>query len=263
MTGPELNPPLYDHPPLVECWLQATAISCLPPGTSGCDLKWDVPPAVPTQDEASALQKRLGPEWPGQWTRSQSDAGMPCLQLTNSMADRALRLIPGGFAFGWLGHGGERYPRYETVRDGFVLVLDAIRTVAKSAGRDWSPRSWTVEYVNRIPQGTVWTNVGDWSFFKLWRQTSLTGIHYADFRGRWELPLEATSGRLSVEFRHAGGATADEPDSIWIKLTATGPILDAETSLFDGLDSGREIIVRNFNELVSDDAKNYWGVNPP
>ena len=52
----------------------------------------------------------------------------------------------------------------------------------------------------------------------------------------------------------------DEIENVWINLTARGPVEDAETGVFDGLDYGREVIVRSFNDLVSPDAKKYWGV---
>ena len=50
-------------------------------------------------------------------------------------------------------------------------------------------------------------------------------------------------------------------DDVWITLQAKGPTDGADTGLFDGLDYGREVIVRGFNELVSLDAKTYWGVS--
>ena len=177
------------------------------------------------------------------------------------MCDRAVRLTARGFAFGWLGHRGERYPRYETIRDGFVATLDAVRDVARNDDRELAPRRWSVRYVNRIPQGTVWMTPGDWSFFRLWQPVPLGTLHIecAGYKGRWELPLEAERGTLTVKFRHGAGDMTNGLDDVWITLQTRGPIDGADTGLFDGLDYGREVIVRAFNELVSSEAKTYWG----
>ena len=246
VASPDVLAPEYAHPPLVECWLAVDFVE----GKERFEL------------DAVALRERLGPEWFGSWQVVDDDSKTDDRQLGNVMSDRAVRLTARGFAFGWLGYQGERYPRYETIRDGFVATLDAVRDVARRAGRDLSPRRWSVRYVNRIPQGTVWMSPGDWSFFRLWQPVPLKvlGIECDGYKGRWELPLEAERGTLTVKFRHGANDLADELDNVWITLQTKGPVDGADTELFDGLDYGREVIVRAFNELVSLDAKTYWGV---
>ena len=245
--GPDVTPPEYAHPPLVESWLAVDFVE----GQERFEL------------DAAALRERLGPEWFGSWRVVEDGSKSDDRQLGNVMGDRAVRLTARGFAFGWLGHQGERYPRYETIRDGFVATLDAVRDVAAHAGRDLAPRRWSVRYVNRIPQGTVWMTPGDWSFFRLWQPVPLKvlGIECDGYKARWELPLEAERGALTVKFRHGASDLADGLDDVWIMLQAKGPTDGADTGLFDGLDYGREVIVRAFNELVSLDAKTYWGVS--
>jgi uncharacterized protein (TIGR04255 family) len=248
MAGPDPVPAVYAHPPLVESWL-------------GVDF---AEPVELVSSDADALRAALGPEWLGTW-QNFFDGPVPHgRQLTNVMGDRALRLTPRGFSFGWLGYGGERYPRYESVRDGFVAVLDAVRTLAGRGGRTPVPQRWSVRYVNRIPRGTVWSSPGDWTFFALWQPGPLQGlgIDPAGFQARWDLPLDAERGNLAIEFRHASAETTDETDNVWLTLTTSGPVDNAETGLFDGLDYGREVIIRSFNELVSAEAKTYWGVRP-
>lgn len=246
MAGPDATPNVYAHPPLVESWL-------------GIDFATDV--ALSTAD-CDALRVALGPEWPGTWQEFSSGPVPLGLQLTNVMGDRALRLTSRGFSFGWLGYGGERYPRYESVRDGFVVVLDGLRTLAGRSGKTPVPQRWSVRYVNRIPRGTVWSTPGDWAFFALWQPGPLKGLGTdpTGFQARWDLPLDAELGSLSIEFRHAAVELTEETESVWITLTTRGPVDNADTSLFDGLDYGREVIVRGFNELVSTEAKTYWGV---
>lgn len=251
VASPEVSAPEYAHPPLVESWLAVDFVE----GKERFEL------------DSAALRERLGPEWFGSWQVVDDDSKSDDRQLGNVMGDRAVRLTTRGFAFGWLGYRGEHYPRYETIRDGFVATLDAVRDVARRDNRDLAPRRWSVRYVNRIPQGTVWMTPGDWSFFRLWRPVPLKvlGIECDGYKARWELPLEAERGALTVKFRH-GVSEGDASDiaeglgDIWITLQAKGPIDGADTGLFDGLDYGREVIVRAFNELVSPDAKTYWGV---
>lgn len=247
VAGSDVSPPEYAHPPLVECWLAVDFVE----GRERFDL------------DSSALRERLGPEWFGSWQVIAGDSKSDDKQLGNVMSDRAVRLTTRGFAFGWLGHQGERYPRYETIRDGFVAALDAVRDVARHANHDLPPRRWSVRYVNRIPQGTVWMTPGDWSFFRLWQPVPLKtlGIGCDGYKARWELPLDAGRGTLTVKFRHGTSEQAMGSDDVWITLQAKGPIDGVDNGLFDGLDYGREVIVKSFNELVSLDAKTYWGVS--
>ena len=245
--GPQVLPPEYAHPPLVESWLAVDFVE----GKERFEL------------DAAALRERLGPEWFGSWQVVEDDSKTDDRQLDNVMGDRAVRLTARGFAFGWLGHRGERYPCYETIRDGFVATLDAVRDVARRDGRDPAPRRWSVRYVNRIPQGTVWMTPGDWSFFRLWQPVPLKalGIGCDGYKGRWELPLEAERGTLTVKFRHGASDQTRGLDDVWITLQTKSPTDGADTGLFDGLDYGREVIVRSFNELMSPNAKSYWGVS--
>ncbi len=242
----EASPTEYVHPPLVESWLAVDFVE----GRERFEM------------DAVALRERLGPEWFGSWQVVHDDFRADDQQLDNVIGDRAVRLTSRGFAFGWLGHGGEHYPRYEAIRDGFVATLDAVRDVARRGNRTLVPRRWSVRYINRIPRGTVWQTPGDWSFFRLWQPVPLKvlGIECEGYKGRWELPLEAERGTLTVKFRHGASDATDGLDDVWLTLQTKGPSDDADTALFDGLDYGREVIVRAFNELMSPDAKTYWGV---
>lgn len=242
VAGQDAPATIYAHPPLVESWL-------------GVDFRTPVDLA---SADLQALRVQLGPEWLDRWKLIESGAAR---QITNVMGDRALRLTAQGFAFGWLGYSGERYPRYETIRDGFVSVFSAMQTLGAKAEQPRIPVSWSVCYLNRIPQGTVWCKAGDWSFFSLWQSDSLQGlgIDPSGSRAEWNLPLEAERGHLHIQFEHR---QTDDTENVWIHLKARGPVEDVETGVFDGLDFGREVIVRSFNELVSPDAKKYWGGQP-
>lgn len=247
---PEL-PHEFAHPPLIEAWL----------GVEFCE------PADFTKIEPAEWRNRLGPEWTASWQPIAADHHAPGMtrtgrQLRNVMNDRAIRFGMQEFSFGWLGHDGSIYPRYETIRDGFVATLDAIRDVMPRIGR---PVRSSVSYVNRIPQGTVWTTPDDWSFIRLWQPSPMHKLRIGPegFAGLWQFPLEAERGSLTIELTHElANEPANDTESLWLRITSSGPTDRDESSLFDGLDYGREMVVRAFNELVTSDAKEYWGVSP-
>jgi uncharacterized protein (TIGR04255 family) len=245
------DPPTeYAHPPLIEAWL---------------GVEFSSPAQLITVD-ATEWKQRLGPEWPAVWQSiGPVERHAPAItqlerQLRNVMNDRAIRFGPAGFSFGWLGYEGSHYPRYEAIRDGFVATLDAVRDVIPNIG---VPTKSYVTYVNRIPLGTVWLNSEDWSFFRLWQPNPLTKLKVGSdtFAGSWAFPLDADRGKLTIELTHeAANEVSTEIESLWLRITTSGPIDSDEASLFDSLDFGREMIVRAFAELTSTNAKQYWGV---
>lgn len=242
----------FAHPPLIEAWL-------------GVEFG---EPADFSKIDATEWRNRLGPEWPATWqsigAAERHAPGVTQIetQLRNVMNDRAIRFGAQGFSFGWLGHDGSMYPRYEAIRDGFVATLDAVRDVMPKIG---PPVRSSVTYLNRIPQGTVWTTPRDWSFFRLWQPNPLSKLKIGpeSFSGCWSFPLDADRGKLVIELTHEPSfERVNEVESLWLRISANGPTDSDESSLFDGLDYGREMIVRAFNELVTTGAKEYWGVLP-
>jgi uncharacterized protein (TIGR04255 family) len=245
-------PQEFAHPPLIEVWL---------------GVEFSAPPDF-AAISAAQWRQRLGPEWPASWqligAAERHAPGVTQIehQLRNVMSDRAIRFATEGFSFGWLGYDGNLYPRYEAIRDGFVATLDAIRDVMPHVG---TPVRSSITYLNRIPQGTVWTTPSDWTFFKLWQPNPLTKLKISpeSFAGSWNFPLDGDRGTLTIELSHeSSGEQANLAEALWLRITSSGPTDADESSLFDGLDYGREVIVRAFNELVTPDAKEYWGVNP-
>lgn len=250
--GTQELPSEFAHPPLNEVWLGVEFAA----------------PTDLTEIDANALRRLLGPEWPAVWqaigpaerhspSQTQSER-----QIRNVMSDRAIRFCQSGFSFGWLGHDGNLYPRYEAIRDGFVATLDAVRTLLPQIG---SPTQSIVTYLNRIPRGTVWNSPKDWTFFQLWQPNPLQKLKIGpeSFSGCWRFPLDADRGILTIEMTHEPSISSENSDeALWLRMTSSGPADADDASLFDGLDFGRETIVRTFNELVSQEAKAYWGVLP-
>jgi uncharacterized protein (TIGR04255 family) len=244
-------PQEYAHPPLIEVWLGVNFDS----------------PADFDQVVAGDWHERLGPEWPPVWKsigpaeRHAPRTTQTERQLCDVMGDRAIRFRRDGFSYGWLGQGGSIYPRYEAIRDGFVSTLDAVHDVMPKLGM---PTRWSVSYLNRIPQGTVWSSPADWTFFRLWQPNPLKklNIEPSGFSGSWQFPLDDERGSVAIEFTHEVDVTGGlDEESLWLRITASGPTDTHESSLFDGLDFGREIIVRSFGELFTSQAKQFWGAS--
>lgn len=245
-------PSEFAHPPLIEAWL-------------GVEFAASVNFA---RIDAKEWRRHLGPEWQssfqpiGAAERHAPSATSIENQLCTVMNDRAIRFGTTGFSYGWLGHDGSIYPRYETIRDGFVATLDVIRGALPDIG---SPERTSVTYLNRIPKGTVWSTPQDWSFFRLWQPNPLhkLGVDLDEFAGCWQFSLEAERGTLTIELTHEPALEqVGREEALWLRITSGGPTDSSESSLFDGLDYGREMIVRAFSELVTVDAKSYWGVMP-
>lgn len=234
---------IYEHPPLVEAWLSVEFAAPLP------------------VDAAARLRGLLGPEWPGQTgstMESKRGAGdEPRVQFTNAIGDRGVRVERSRLSFGWLGYQGERYARYEAVRDGLVALLACARSL--NPDLDLVATRWGVEYRNRIPRGTVWSTVGEWDFVTLWSVAAWKnlGADPAGLRVQWQSPLERPGNSFTVEMSHHAGTGNEDGECVWLTLSAEGPVSRPE-SLLDGMDHGRAVIVRRFNALVSPAAKAYW-----
>lgn len=228
--------PDYEHPPVVEvllgvCW---------------------TPPWTDFGNAVSTLQQVLGAEW----TTGQPDE--PGVRtLTNLLQDGQIRLGNQALTVRWLGYEGSRYPHYETLRDSFVTAWAALQRDAGSL----PTVSWSVRYVNRIPQGTVWQTPADWTFCRLVPPLPIPAAasDIASFSLCSKYPLCDDRGELVVHL-HSGEPDEPQPDCLWLELTSSGPVTAGETALLDGLDFGRQAIVRTFRELMSPQANAFWGL---
>jgi hypothetical protein len=79
------------------------------------------------------------------------------------------------------------------------------------------------------------------------------------FVGRWQFPLEVERGTIAIDLSHEVPLSDTDPEFLWLGITTSGPTDTHESALFDGLDYGRETIVRAFGELVTPDSKQFWG----
>jgi hypothetical protein len=237
---PEPRAPLpdYDHPPLVQVSLS---------------VMFDEGPLA-AETRLQAFERELGPTWRAD-RRSQHSLG----EWQTRLGDQRVIVDPGQLDYVWDGRAGDLYPHYPLVREGFVGVWNAWCAGATSAPR---VVEWSLQYLNRIPQGTVWTSLADCSFCRwLSPLPSLDGLPAPTrLNAAWEFPLESFQALLSVALRSGATDPAEPPGELWLSLGCTGAMENSEDTFLAGLDYGREAIVRTFRQLMTPAANAYWGL---
>lgn len=188
------------------------------------------------------------------------------LQIKNRAGDGMIQVQNGRFHFNWLGQAGGQYPRYRNVRQGFLRALQRfIEFVIKEKVGDFRPNQWEVTYLNHIPKGTVWNAPNDWGFFQslLGAVPTVDGLVQGEsFTGGWHFVIPGQCGRLHVKWQHAMKSEPEEQEIVVLTLTARGPVAESEDAMqaiLNGIDLGRETIVRSFATFMSKAANDYWG----
>jgi len=273
-NSPTKSPfPDYESPPVVETILgvQFEALAGWRNAHLGAFWKrlntddwpdvFDVPPLQPQFERfaESARWAMIG----AQLTVTQDPSAR--LQIKKKEGDRMIQLQNNRLHFNWLGQAGGQYPRYESIREGFVWVLEQfIEFVVREKVGDFRPNQWEVTYLNHIPKGTVWDTPNDWGFFlPLGAVPTIEHLVQGEsFAGGWHFVIPEQRGRLHVQWQH-GRKSEPEEEVIVLTLTARGPVAGNENSvqaILDGLDLGRETIVRSFVAFTSEAANKYWGL---
>lgn len=266
--------PDYENPPVVETVLgvQFDRLPGFKNGHLGAFWKtldaneWPAvsdAPALPQQFERftePARWARIGP----QLTLTQDPSSR--LQIKNGGGDRMIQVQNGRLHFNWLRQAGGAYPRYERVREGFVEAFrQFVAFLAQENLGPLRPNQWEATYLNHIAKETVWNAPSDWGFFgPLGAVPTVEGLVQGEsFAGEWHFVIPQQRGRLHVQWQHGRRSEPKEEDMIVLTLTARGPLPKAEDDLptiLDGLDLGRETIVRSFRAFMTDGANDYWGL---
>jgi hypothetical protein len=176
-----------------------------------------------------------------------------------------IQLQNGRLHFNWLGEAGEKYPRYETVREGFVRVLQQFTEfLAREKIDGFRPNQWEVTYLNHIPKGPVWNTPDEWGFFlPLGTVPPVAGVvERESFTGEWHFVIPGQRGRLHVQWQHAVKPEPEKQELVVLTLTARGPLQQSDDAqaILAGVDLGRATIVRSFKAFMSDAANKYWGL---
>lgn len=189
------------------------------------------------------------------------------LQIKNKTRDGMIQVQNGRLHFNWLGQAGGQYPRYKSVRNGFLWALQRfIEFATQEKVGDFRPNQWEVTYLNHILKGTVWNTPNDWGFFQplLGAVPTVDGLVKGEsFTGGWHFVIPERRGRLHIEWQHGKKSEPGEQEVIVLTFTARGSIEKSENvmrAILDGVDLGRETIVRSFATFMSQQANSYWGI---
>lgn len=270
----------YDMPPLVEV---AMSIQFDPPrGLNAAHLgafwmtqRQDLPtvrtlPPIPSvQDDFGGVGQWLPPALQFALT-SEPDCRF---QMVSSDEQWMCQLQRNRIVVNWR-RRSEQYPRFGATWQRFREIWISWREFLGSIGLPRTrPLIWELTYVNRIPQGELWTHPEDWPrvFPGLWGgpfagpgQSQLRG-----FQGQWVWESSNPLARLYVEPQPGRSAEPPHHDELILSLTARGPCTPAgdDSSSSDegelsrmeiGLAGGNDLIVSTFDALTSDSAKTAW-----
>jgi hypothetical protein len=175
------------------------------------------------------------------------------------LGEQRLDVSSEGFEYAWDGRQGDVYPHYEAVRDGFVVPLDAFHDWLASTGTA-APMvcGWKVAYLNCMPQGTVWTDLADCTFFRLLAPVPTGSPRLERCEGHWLFALDRYDATLACDLKTTAGTARDPRTCLWLRLTCSGAPPSGDGAALEGLDYGRETIVRTFRQLMAPAANAYW-----
>ena len=192
------------------------------------------------------------------------------IQARNQAGDRMIQIQNGRLLYNWIKGPSGEYPRYKRLKADFAEIAGGFRRFLsdKNLG-DLIANQWEVTYVNHLPKGTVWETPSDWPalFTPIAQLRPDFGfIELESFSGERHYRIPDQRGRLHVQLQHARVGDAPKLEEVIIlKLTARGPISAADamsSEAFDaGLDLGHDVIVRSFQRLTSEAARQYWKEN--
>lgn len=183
------------------------------------------------------------------------------VRIQNPAGDRMIQLQNGRLHYNWKRTGDEAYIRYTAIRPQFDHLVDSVaKFLSAEQLEPMKVNQWEVTYVNHMDKGTVWSTPADWSrvFPKLLGGGErLSAATLENLSGQWRLAIPDKRGRLHMEIRHAKHLEQPNTELLVFKLTARGKAKDRD-ELSNGLDVGREVIVKTFAEVTSIDAHKYW-----
>ena len=178
---------------------------------------------------------------------------------------RLLQIQNGRFIFNWRKRGTDNpYPKYnQFVRPSFEKYWKTFTSFLSCDGLQ-EPKAVQCEvtYVNHIPKGKGWEDVGDWSkifnFLSFSGEASILPIPEA---GQIDLTylMSEESGRLRAKIRRAIRRD-DNSEVIAFNLTARGrPKSSSLDGILDWFDVGHEWCVRGFTDLTTEEMHCLWG----
>lgn len=270
MTERPSDLPDFSSPPVVETVLSVQFDRLKAAHSAHFGLYWrEVLSRFPKTEERGELPQVIErqPELPPARVGIQFEAleapPTPRFWFTNSDGTELIQLQRDRFIKNWRKVGeGDKYPRYERVRDGFERDFAGFREFVSS--HDLGSIHITqceVSYINHIVAGEGWQTYADLGkVFTVWQQprSSIPGAAQdVTFRARFPI-LDSSgtfAGRLYVTMQPVLRATDNAPMFVF-DLTARGQVGNG----LDFFDLGRKWIGHSFKELTTPEMHQVWGI---
>ncbi len=265
--------PSFDRPPLIE---SALAVQFDPLSVLGSQeiVKfatelgdgWGSPSITPPVGQQ--LDRYPGEDhgsWTARLVQFRANAGQiePYRVRVRSLdSSRMIQLENGWLVYNWLkADQREDYPRYGATKEGFLQTVRQLREYcSKNLNVELAESLWEVAYINHIPEGQLWKEVGDWPELL----PGLLGIATINSdptldscNAGWRIPIDDKRASLNVKLDLAV-RNNDGTRVITLSFRARGS-LESSEELVSNLDCGHEAIVRKFAEVTSKNAHEVWG----
>lgn len=198
--------------------------------------------------------------------RSFEKPPLPRAWFINSQGSQLIQVQADRFIHNWRKvQQTEEYPRYETIREAFVLELESFaRFVEKENLGSLQFNQGEITYVNHIIPGDAGTDHKDpHRIVRYWNpltQGFLPPPEDISFNVRQVIRTrdQRVAGRLHTSLQ-AGWRSDDKAPIYILELTARGaPQSPDVIGVTDFFDLGREWIVKGFTEITTDEMHALW-----
>lgn len=156
----------------------------------------------------------------------------------------------------------DQYPRFKEILPAFLSFWDEFkRFLAESSLPEPELTQYELSYVNHVPEGALWNPEAGVERLFPWvhpKNEALPGAPDLELALRYLAPT--CNGRLHFTAR-TGLRVSDKTRVLVLELTVRGAPRDQATGedLDEWLLAAREIVVRSFASLTSDEAHKTWG----
>jgi len=183
------------------------------------------------------------------------------IQIVRTGDERMVQLQGTRFVYNWRKRSGE-YPSFAELLPEFNSLYSLFCNRLRSSGHEPpSENQWELAYINHIPKGQLWGQVGDWPSIIKWlsqsEAESPADVTIETTASSWRFTLGQNAARLHVQLQHAKTQEKGE-EVLAINITTRGKI-DESHSLQSGLLLGHDSIVTTFSAMTTDLAQGYWG----
>lgn len=198
-----------------------------------------------------------------------SSPPVPRLWFASSSGQELLQLQANWFAVNWrqVQDGVTSYDRWPKRRASFEHYWPRFRAWAARRGDSLTIEQCEITYINHIrPIEGVWDSHGSaGQIFRGLSGPELRSVTEEQFSWQAQYAIPAAGGlpfrrlHVSVQPAFTGAPPAVTPVVVLQITVRGGPIGQTDSDITATLDRGREIVVRSFLELTSEEARKSWG----